>query len=487
MSTEIRTRLRSILDILVKARDLYQDNNLLKLDKPNFMEELIKEVEIFLFTVNNTSSSSLTKIYKEIRTANLSDIEKKSLTNFLDLKKSSLDTFNREVLNQLDELNLERFKSLLFNVSKDAKSDNLEVMKDQVKKIRIQFKKYYENIENELIEFRQKYIEINLKINHEFHDFVNEKKKEIDISISTFENRVKSITSKYDIASDDLDKIHEIVLEVNKNLKSNYDDIQVIQKNIANLNSTYNNEVILLKNELDIKLKDIEGSVQRNSQEKLLKYIDQVDEVNKLMMDDFESIKNTTKKFSEFMSDQTSNKLTNDYKNKAEGEMLAYYSFTALSFIIIFIAMMSSWNTLHTFAAAHVGNGKDYNNLDLIYLGIRLIFSLIIFSSVTYTSRLASKSYMHWKKNEGIFLRLTALKSFIADMSVSKKEEIHEKLVDVYFGKDEQEQNMNQKLKDLPNNITQLLGKVVDQTSVVLDASKHKKEGQPPASGQTGG
>lgn len=84
------------------------------------------------------------------------------------------------------------------------------------------------------------------------------------------------------------------------------------------------------------------------------------------------------------------------------------------------------------------------------------------------------------------FLRLTALKSFIADMSESKKREIHEKLVDVYFGKDEQEQNLNQKLKDLPNNITQLLGKVVDQTSVVLDASKAKKDGQPPAGGQSG-
>lgn len=72
------------------------------------------------------------------------------------------------------------------------------------------------------------------------------------------------------------------------------------------------------------------------------------------------------------------------------------------------------------------------------------------------------------------------MKSFIADMSESKKEEIHEKLVDVYFGKDEQEQNLNQKLKDLPDNITQLLGKVVEQTSSVLDSAKgYKKENSP--------
>ncbi|NUF17427.1 hypothetical protein HUN18_17470, partial [Acinetobacter lactucae] len=89
--------------------------------------------------------------------------------------------------------------------------------------------------------------------------------------------------------------------------------------------------------------------------------------------------------------------------------------------------------------------------------------------------------YVYWKKNEGIFLRLTALKSFIADMSDTKKEEIHEKLVDVYFGKDEQDQNFNQKMKDLPNNITQLLGKVVEQTSVVLDIPKYKK-GEIPSS-----
>lgn len=84
------------------------------------------------------------------------------------------------------------------------------------------------------------------------------------------------------------------------------------------------------------------------------------------------------------------------------------------------------------------------------------------------------------EKNEGIYLRLTALKPFISAMPDEKKVQIHEKLVDVYFGKDEQEQNLNQKLKDLPDNITQLLGKVVDQTSVVLDASKSRKDMQIP-------
>lgn len=477
MSVEIRTRLESLLEVLNGARAKYQIDNQ-DGDSLVSFDELINELEKFLVHSSGISSNPISKIYKEIRATKMSDSERRSLTNFLDLKNVGLDKFNRDVINQLNELNLDKFSGPLYFISHTRNNSTIDDLINQVRKIRLISKRFYENLEKELFDFRQNYIETNLKINNDFQYFVNDRKKEIEISISAFENSVKSISSKYNIASDDLDKIHETVLVLKTSIKTNNDDIQIIQKKLSEIHSLYKSEMLQLKNNLDLKVKEMEVKIYKDSGDKLLKYTEQVDEVNRLMMEDFDDIKNTTMKFSEFMRDETSNKLTNDFKLKAEGEMLAYYGFTALSFIIIFIAILISWNTLHTFAEAHIGEGKNYTDLDLIYLSIRLIFSLIVFLSVTYTSKLASKSYQHWKKNESIFLRLTALKSFIADMSADKKEEIHEKLVDVYFGKDEQDQTLNQKLQDLPNNITQLLGKVVEQTSVVFDTSKAKENAE---------
>ncbi|KXO85691.1 hypothetical protein AYK86_16345, partial [Acinetobacter venetianus] len=313
-------------------------------------------------------------------------------------------------------------------------------------------------------------------IQQKYLDFTEQKTKELEILFGSFESKIKSAQSMYTITSDDLEGLHKDVLEINKNLNLNYNKMREVEKNINEFKSIYDAQVLKFRNELDFRINEIENIVRIKSNDKLNIFLKEIDSSTILMKSEFDEIKNTTKKFSEFMSDETSTKLTNDFKSKAETEMIAYYGFTALSFVIIFVAILISWNTLHTFADAHIGDGKNYNNLDLIYLSIRLIFSLIVFLSVTYTSKLASKSYTYWKKNEGIFLRLTALKSFIADMSETKKEEIHEKLVDVYFGKDDQDNNLNSKLKDLPNNITQLLGKVVEQSSVVFDSTKQKKE-----------
>ncbi|WP_353162731.1 hypothetical protein [Acinetobacter guillouiae] len=232
---------------------------------------------------------------------------------------------------------------------------------------------------------------------------------------------------------------------------------------------------------MDENIKHVNSEIYKEFSKNLNDLVKELDHVDILIKEEVSTIKNTSKSFKDFISDETSIKLTDDYKSKAKWEMAAYYGFNFLSFIIIIVAIKLSWNSLTEFTQAHVGTNKSYTSLDLVYLSIRLIFSLIIFSSVAFTSRLASKSYVYWKKNEGIFLRLTALKSFIADMSESKKEEIHEKLVDVYFGKDEQEQNLNQKLKDLPDNITQLLGKVVEHTSGVLDSAKGNKKDNSPS------
>lgn len=57
------------------------------------------------------------------------------------------------------------------------------------------------------------------------------------------------------------------------------------------------------------------------------------------------------------------------------------------------------------------------------------------------------------KKNESTYLKLTALKSFIADMSPDKQQEIHEKLIDVYFGKEDLDPTIYKKMDNSSNDL----------------------------------
>lgn len=307
-------------------------------------------------------------------------------------------------------------------------------------------------------------------------DYINDKKKEIDLHFSSLRDEVHNTRSNFKFLNNEINnlkKIHSLINEDQN--KINIRNSQ-LSKNLTDLDTNFKNK----QNEIDLKVSleidNLKNKIYTKFEDKLLNLNKQLDDVNYIINSEVNSIKNTSKSFNDFVSDETSIKLTNDYKNKANIEMCAYYGFNLLSLIIICLAIGISWVSLNNFAEAHIGTNKNYNAYDLAYLSIRLIFSLLIFSSIAFTSRLASKSYIYWKKNEGIFLRLTALKSFIADMSKEKREEIHEKLVDVYFGKDETENNTNQKIKDIPNNIAQLLGKIVDNSSNLLDSKKDEKK-----------
>lgn len=307
-------------------------------------------------------------------------------------------------------------------------------------------------------------------------DYINDKKTEIDLHFNSLKDEVNNTRSSFNFLNNEINNLKKIHSSINEGQNQiNIKNTQ-LSKSISDLDINFKNK----QNEIDIKVKleieNLKDEIHSKFEKKLLNLNNQLEGVNSVIDDEVNSIKNTSKNFKDFVSDETSIKLTNDYKNKANIEMYAYYGLNLLSLIIICLAITISWFSLNTFAEAHIGTNKSYNAYDLAYLSIRLIFSLLIFSSVAFTSKLASKSYIYWKKNEGIFLRLTALKSFIADMSKEKREEIHEKLVDVYFGKDETENNTNQKIKDLPNNLTQLLGKIVDNSSNLLDSKKDEKK-----------
>ncbi|RPE47882.1 hypothetical protein EC846_0071 [Acinetobacter sp. BIGb0102] len=392
------------------------------------------------------------------------------------LNNDFVDRLDANIIQQYNSNLKERMKSIDLNYMKQGYfEDDIQFYKmiidsfESVNRLRLDFLKFYREIKSKY----KSSSEGMLKIENDFYNYTNEKKKEIEVNFISFENKIKSVVSKYNVTNDDLNDLNKSYLDISEKVKGIYSQLTDINANIFNLNDELNKKISEFDTELKVRADRVEKKINDNTVAVLKDFVKDLDETESLITQEVNSIKKTSRGFKDFISDETSIKLTDDYKSKANFEMTSYYFFNFLSLAIISFAIYFSYSSLSDFATNHIGY---YTSLDLAYLGLRLIFSILIFSTIAFTSRLASKSYIYWKKNEGVFLRLTALKSFIADMSEAKKEEIHEKLVDVYFGKDEQEQNLNQKLKDLPNNITQLLGKVVEQTSVVLDASKTTKK-----------
>ncbi|MEB3791508.1 hypothetical protein [Acinetobacter sp. IK40] len=439
------------------------------------VDKIKKEFVLFLSNIKNISDNFMQEIsirYYETDERMRIDHISNGIDEF-DLDE--IKKFNYELK---DKLRMIRLHSIIDPFYEDDIQFYKELTdySDQINKLRLSFLKFYRDTKN-------KYKPQNLvlkRLEKDFYNFTSDKMNEIDMRFNSFENNVKSVASKYNIAGEDLKNLNKSYLDVSEKVKGVYSQLTEINSNIFNLNEELNKKISEFDAELKVRADRVEKKIHDNTISVLKDFTKELDETEALITQEVNSVKKTSRSFKDFISDETAIKLTDDYKSKANFEMYSYYFFNILSFGIIGFAIYFSYSSLSDFATKHTG---DYKALDLAYLGIRLIFSILIFSTIAFTSRLASKSYIYWKKNEGVFLRLTALKSFIADMSEAKKEEIHEKLVDVYFGKDEQEQNLNQKMNDLPNNITQLLGKVVEQTTVVLDASKPKKDAEPPANG----
>ncbi|MFX4309708.1 hypothetical protein F8N28_12380 [Acinetobacter soli] len=392
------------------------------------------------------------------------DFKKLTISVYLD--DFSVQNINRERLNVIYKLQYE-----------------LEHIIQKTKENIIQFKPIVEDYRNNIkmipvFEASRKSIEANL------NKYIDLKKSEMDRYLKSLKDEFNSVNNRLRSFDSDFDRLKKSNSTLNSDQNLLQNKITTLKNDLLDFDQIYKKNELRLEEKMGETTEFIKSEIYKDFNVKLKKLTSDLDIVYQMIDDEVNSLKDTSRSFKDFISDETSIKLTDDYKNKAKFEMLSYYLFNILSLIIIGFAIYFSYSSLSDFAVKHKGS---YTSLDLTYLAIRLIFSVLIFSTIAFTSRLASKSYIYWKKNEGIFLRLTALKSFIADMSEAKKEEIHEKLVDVYFGKDEQEQNLNQKLKDLPNNITQLLGKVVDQTSVVLDASKPKKDTETPTDRANGG
>lgn len=201
------------------------------------------------------------------------------------------------------------------------------------------------------------------------------------------------------------------------------------------------------------------------------------DELTQLLgnLDDYKSI----------LSNKTQDEISKHYSKKANSEKITYWIATVVSIVIIIIAIVAAWTGLDTYYKNYVSVSicqfeVDYQScLDKIYavreasksyavfyLSMRLVFSLLLFLTVIYTSRIAIRAYNHWRHSENMHLKLASLNPFIGNLDKQKRDEIHIGLVPDYFGKDAGVvDNSNDKFKDLPANVSAVAMKAIEQIS----------------------
>ncbi|MDC5358576.1 hypothetical protein NRA39_10325 [Acinetobacter baumannii] len=196
------------------------------------------------------------------------------------------------------------------------------------------------------------------------------------------------------------------------------------------------------------------------------------------------------KLYKSIVSEKTENEISKHYSSKAEKEKRTYWSATSITASIIIASLGSAWFGLHDYYQNYVSFGPCYadsfymddnykkcvEGLNIIrestqkfalnYLVMRLIFSVLLFLTVIYTSRIAIRAYSHWRHSESMHLKLASLRPFINQLETKERDQIHKDLVPDYFGKDAGlVDSTNEKFKDLPANVSAVAIKAIEQIS----------------------
>ena len=389
---------------LTTIRRLVKGLNFSVVDKINNLENDYLNVENLTSKINDLIDLDIEKKYKE--------------------SISLIDNFNLNIVDDIRKLKIE-------NAIVDSDLNELIFIMDELKNIREKFSNFYKGLKVKEVEYNSEVNELNNKLEKKIKLF-SQRANVIEKNISNIENNYSEMLTNINKFYDDLNSFNDKLYKMNGYVSELSDKLH------SELNSTIKS----IDNESNMKV--------RNIIENLNKKIEEKKEEIEL---EVQNISGTSRSFKEFISEETSIKLTNNFKTKSEIEKKWYYGFNAVSAIIIGVAIWMSYTSLTEFAKNH---SESFTQLDLYYLGIRLLFSFLIFSTIAFTNKLANKHYFHWKKNESTYLKLTALKSFIADMTPDKQQEIHEKLIDVYFGKEDLDPTIYKKYDNTSENILKL-------------------------------
>lgn len=185
------------------------------------------------------------------------------------------------------------------------------------------------------------------------------------------------------------------------------------------------------------------------------------------------------------VSTKIQNEISKHYQKKARMEMITYWGATTFSIVLILSSLgLLAWGLVdyyHDYISTNIClKDEAFNacvsrlekvrditkNIGITFFVMRFSFSLLLFLTVIYTSRIAIRAYSHWRHSENMHLKLSSLEPFITELPKEVRHEIHRELIPDYFGKDAGlVDTANEKFKDLPANVSAVAMKAMEQIS----------------------
>ncbi len=311
--------------------------------------------------------------------------------------------------------------------------------------------------------------------------------------------RLNEISSKYNKINNKMDVYNSVVILEDKIKKLNFrlEAQEKILKN--NVNDSLNpiiNKLVRNTNELSDKFKNELLQIQAVSISNLKELVEKLEkDVNDTNNDFRASYKDydTLKKMINLKGEL---QVTDHYKKRALWERITYWVMTTGTFAIIILSICLAMKGLDEYknqtsmpVSKLIEEYKDQpvdkieklysaaQNHALIYLILRLLFSVLLFSSIIYTSRVAYRAYIHMRHSENMMLKLATLRPFINQLDEAERNQIHKALVPDYFGKDAgMVDGVNERFKDLPANVSAVAMKAIEQIGSGGGSSEGKND-----------
>lgn len=337
------------------------------------------EKEINEFKIGDDHHRALTTIRRLLKGLNFWVVDKiNNLENdYLNSENKDSDERSSEIMQVIDDFNrkiIERLNKLRIEenlVDSDINEDIF--MMDKLKNIREDFSNFYKSLKPKDVDLSFDKIELNNKL----------------------EKKIKIFSQRANVIEKNISNIENNYAEILGNMNKVYEDLNTFNDKLHKMGGYVTDLEIRLNKELNDSIKSIDNNYSTKLKVIVNTFDTEVKNKTRIINAEIENISNTSRTFKEFISEETSIKLTNNFKTKSETEKNWYYGFNATSAVIMVVAIWMSYSSLTDFAVNH---SEEFSELDLYYLAIRLLFSFLIFSTITFTNKLAGKHYFHWKR-----------------------------------------------------------------------------------------
>ncbi|MDC4861906.1 hypothetical protein NQ910_18330, partial [Acinetobacter baumannii] len=240
------------------------------------------------------------------------------------------------------------------------------------------------------------------------------------------------------------------------------------------------------------------AKIQNNYKNDLIEKVDELHAQVSNSKNEVNNLDQAIESYKSTVSTKIQNEISKHYQKKAKMEMITYWGATTFSIILILSSLgLLAWGLVdyyHDYISTNVClKDEAFNacvsrlekvrditkNIGITFFVMRFSFSLLLFLTVIYTSRIAIRAYSHWRHSENMHLKLSSLEPFITELPKEVRHEIHRDLIPDYFGKDAGlVDSTNEKFKDLPANVSAVAMKAIEQISGNSNSSGTEKNGK---------